>query len=252
MIYVKHGSEKPAPKPDDTPTEPPQEAGAGPATPAAARPRFSLPVPGYPARVPLPSALPQRPIRGNCRESGLIVVAHGRRVLTAGRRQMARDLRIHAYIVQRARSNRDDNRPRMRTTVSRGAVITALPGRYRPDDQPYQRDHSSDSHISLRKIGGGSFPSEGPRRQIDPSSTRYTADTRAGDVQCAAHPEPDDTRISRAGSFQIRCIVAADGLGRTYRAARIRGRNGARQPAAASAGPWRPSAFSAARSVVYR
>src|ERR1700677_3709969 len=143
---------------------------------------------------------------------------------------MARDLGIHAHVIERARQDRGHDCSRMSAANGRRAVITALAGRYRPDDQPNQENDPSGSHNYLRKTGS-TLDSEGPRILVAFSSTPPTADTRAGRIGFTAGLRRRDTRTSQAAAFRLRCIVAADGLGRKDRAARTRGTRRAHRPA---------------------
>jgi hypothetical protein len=146
------------------------------------RGRFSRRTYGYPARVPLPSA-PLRLLRRKARASPRIVLAQG---LAAGSRQMAGDLRIHAHIVERACRDRGDDRPGMGTALGGRAVITTLTGRYNPDDQPYQHDETSDSHVYLRKTRTSCCWKE-PRTRVVLSSTPAAAVIRLEGGQYAVH-----------------------------------------------------------------
>src|SRR5919201_5532117 len=67
--------------------------------------------------------------------------------------QMAGNLGVHAHVVQRAGRYRGDDRAGVGTVRPRRAVISALAGRDRPDNQPYQQDESTDSHFYLRMTG---------------------------------------------------------------------------------------------------
>src|SRR6516164_6295793 len=143
---------------------------------------------------------------------------------------MARDLGVHAHVIERACRDRGDDCSRVRATRGRRTVIPALPGRNHPDDQPYHQHAPSDSHINLRKTSS-SFPSEGPRIHAALSSTPYTADTPAGGLGCDAYSESDDTSTGRTAPLRPPCIVAGDGLGGKDRAARVRGTRSAHRPA---------------------
>src|SRR5262245_51552844 len=67
--------------------------------------------------------------------------------------QMAGNLGVNAYVVQRAGHQRGDDRAGVGTVIWRRAVISALTGRDRPDDQPYHQDEPTDSHLYLRMSG---------------------------------------------------------------------------------------------------
>src|SRR5580658_7676867 len=103
----------------------------------------------------------------------------------ARRGQMARDLRVHAHVIERAGRYGGDNRPAMGATRGRRAVITTLPRGDRADDQPYQQNYPTDSHIDLPKTGGSADTGE-PRANVVLSSTPRTADTRANRVRYGA------------------------------------------------------------------
>ena len=65
---------------------------------------------------------------------------------------MARDLRVHPRIIQRARGYRRDDRARVRTAIRGRTEITALRGRYYPDNEPDRHNEPSDSHGYLRNM----------------------------------------------------------------------------------------------------
>ena len=147
--------------------------------------------------------------------------------ITRGGR-MARDLRVHAHVVERSRCDGGGDRSRLRAVPRLRVVITALSGRYRADDQPDQQDDHSESHMYLRKTGASRACGE-PRIQVAPSSTPQAADMPAdrdpepAQAAYAARTPMRDTRGTAADPADLRCIVAGDGLGRTVDAARTRG-----------------------------
>ena len=100
--------------------------------------------------------------------------------------QMTRELRVHAYVVKRARQDGHEDRARVGTSCRRGVVVTALTGGYRSNYEPNQDDEPSESHMNLPKTGGSCF-SEEPRSRDVFSSTPLAADTRAGGDLYAAH-----------------------------------------------------------------
>src|SRR6266566_3006573 len=98
---------------------------------------------------------------------------------------MARDLRVHAHVVERARSNRGDDRARVGAVIRIRAVIATLAGRDCSDNQPYQQDEPSDSHFYLRKTGSSCISEELRARDVLTSTPR-AADTRGRGVRCPA------------------------------------------------------------------
>src|SRR5580704_13314909 len=109
---------------------------------------------------------------------------------------MARNLRVHAHVVERSGRDRGDDRAAVGAGVRRRAVISALSGRNCPDDQPYQQDKASDSHFYLQKTGS-SYLSEELRTPNAPTSTPCAADTRGRRVLCPASSASRDTRAGR-------------------------------------------------------
>src|SRR6266699_85765 len=98
---------------------------------------------------------------------------------------MARDLGVHAHVVERASRDRGDDRARVSAVLRGRAVISALAGCYRSDDQPNQQDEPSDSHFYLRNTGS-SYSSEELRTRDVSTSTPPTADTRGRTARCMA------------------------------------------------------------------
>ena len=203
----------------------------------ALRPRFSRRAPGYPARVP-PVQRCCHGRSGKFRETRRIVSVLG---LAAGRRQMAGYLRIHADVVERAGQDRDDDGPGMRTALIGRAVVTTLTSRYGPDDQPYQHNDASGSHMYLRKKGRSSHWNE-PRTRVVLASTLTSADMRPEGNQYAACGAPRDTDAFPADRVERRCILAADGLG-----CEDRGRRSSRRAALPRAWWRRPAVFAVTR-----
>src|SRR6266487_1221800 len=74
--------------------------------------------------------------------------------------QMAGNLRVHAYVVERTGRDRGDDVAGVGAVVRRRAVVSAPAGRDRADDQPYQHNEPSDSHLYLRQTSS-SYPSAG-------------------------------------------------------------------------------------------
>ncbi len=109
---------------------------------------------------------------------------------------MARNLRIHAHVVERSGRDRGDDRATVGAGVRRRAVISALAGRNCPDDQPYQQDKATDSHFCLQKTSS-SYPSEELRTPNASTSTPCAADTRGRRGLCPASSASRDTRAAR-------------------------------------------------------
>jgi len=160
---------------------------------------------------------------------------------------MARNLRVHADVVKRSGRDRGDDGTAVCAAVGRRAVISALPGCYCSDDQPYQQDKPSDSHSYLR-MTGSSCSSEELRTRNAPTATPPAADTRGRRMLCPASPAFADTRAAR---FTRRCIVSADGPGRQDRPARICGTRSAHPSAGSPAGRRWPAAPIGRSHVVY-
>jgi hypothetical protein len=121
---------------------------------------------------------------------------------------MAGNLRIHAYVIERAPRDSGDDRSGVSTALGGRTVIAALTGRYEPDDQPDQHDKTSDSHTYLRKTGH-SCRWRNPRTRVALSSTPEAAVIRLDGIQSAAC----GARAYPVGRPKCRCIVTADGLG---------------------------------------
>src|ERR1039457_2891993 len=68
---------------------------------------------------------------------------------------LARDLGIHAGIVERARDNRDDDRAGLGAAWARAGEVMSLAGRDRADDEPDDQQHRSDAHYYLRERQAG-------------------------------------------------------------------------------------------------
>src|SRR5580704_7569624 len=145
--------------------------------------------------------------------AGLFLREGGCPGLAARGRQMARDLGVHAHVIERACRDRGHDRSGVRAAFGRRAVITALAGCYRSDNQPDQQDDPSGPHHYLRKTGS-TLDSEGPRMQVALTSTPSTADTRGSGIRYPFHSRKRETSPSQAPPLLLRCIVAADGLGR--------------------------------------
>ncbi len=148
---------------------------------------------------------------------------------------MARNLGVHAHVVERACRDRGDDRAPMGAGGRRRTVISALAGRNRSDDQPYQQDEPSDSHFYLRKTGS-SYLSEELRTRDVPTSTPCATDTRGRRALNTADSAFRDTRPILADRFRRRCIVSADGLGWQDRAARTSGTRSVHPSAGSPAG----------------
>src|ERR1700751_2584551 len=96
--------------------------------------------------------------------------------------------------------------------VRRRAVVSALAGRNRTDDQPYQHNEPSDSHLYLRKTSSSYFSEELRTRDVS-TSTPPAADTRERSSECPANSAFRATRPIPTRRFPGRCIVSADGPG---------------------------------------
>src|ERR1700678_2967789 len=103
------------------------------------------------------------------------------------RRQAARDLRIHAHVVERTGQDRRHDVAGVGAGGGRRTVIAALAGRDRTDDQPYEQDNPADPHIYLRKTRGSCHSPE-PQTRVAPSSTPLGTDTRTRPAPSAADP----------------------------------------------------------------
>src|SRR5215472_18565560 len=156
-------------------------------------------------------------------------------------RQMAGNLGVNAYVVERAGRDRGDDGAGVRAILGRRAVISALPGGNYPDDQPYQQDESSDSHFYLRETGSSRLSGELQTRDVS-TSTRYAPDTRERAAECPADSAFRATGPIPAKRFLRRCIVSADGPGWQDRAARTCGTTSAYPSAGCPAGRRRSSA----------
>lgn len=162
------------------------------------------------------------------------------------RGQVARELRVHAHVVERTRRDRRNDVAGVRARRRGRAVVAALTGRDRPNDQPYKQYDAADSHIYLRRTGGSGH-SPGPRTRVALSSTPLAMDTRTRPAPYGADP----TFFAIGGAleclFRCRCIVAADGPGCKPRAApssagRTRlsaGPHAGPRQSAVSSGAWR-------------
>src|ERR1700730_6425064 len=139
---------------------------------------------------------------------------------------MARELGVHAHVIERACHDRGHDRSRVRTAFRRRAVITALAGCYRSDDEPNQQDDRSGPHHYLRKTGSTLDP-EGPRMVVAFSSTPCTADTRGSGVRYSPHSRQPAKSTTLAAPFRLRCMVAGDGT---------RGTRSSHRPAVPAAG----------------
>ena len=152
------------------------------------------------------------PVRERGRGGGRAATTRGGRSLVAGGRQMAGDLRVDAYVIERARHNGGDNVARVGTALRGRAVVTTLTSGYCTDDQPDHHDKTSNTHVHLRKTGRC-----GHREVLRPgaiiSSTPAAADTRAEGIVYAVCGTPGDFGTFPATISERRCIVAADGLG---------------------------------------
>ena len=146
--------------------------------------------------------------------------------------QMAGNLRVHAHVVERASRNRGDDVAGVGAVSRRRAVVSALPGSNCPDNQPYQQDESSDSHLHLRRTGSSCSSEELRTRDVS-TSTPCAADTRERSVECPADLAFPATSRIPAKCFGRRCIVSADDPGWQDRAARTCGTTGA-HPSAGS------------------
>src|SRR5208283_2954971 len=123
--------------------------------------------------------------------------------------KMARNLRVHAHVVERSGRDRGYDRATVGAGLRRRAVISSLAGRNCSDDQPYQHDEPSESHFYLPKTCSSCSSEELRTRDVS-TSTPCAADTHERRIVCPA----------RAVRFTRRCIVSADGPGRQDRAAR--------------------------------
>ena len=128
----------------------------------------------------------------------------------ARRGQMTRNLGINAYVVERTRKDRDDDRARVSTGSRRRAVIATLASCDRPDDQPNHYDQPSDSHSYLQEKGSSGYSVELRTRDL-PSSTPSAVATRGWRLLYTAHSDARDTRPIFAAGFPHRCILRADG-----------------------------------------
>jgi len=156
---------------------------------------------------------------------------------------MAGNLRIHANIVERASRDRDEDRSNIAAVLGGRAIVTALTSRYSPDDESYQHDETSDSHIYLRERGRSGRLNE-PRTRVVPTTTPAAADIHRDGFQYAARSTSRDTHAFPVGRLQRRGIVTADGLGCEYRG---RGKRHSAWPAFSRARRRRPAACPVAR-----
>src|ERR1700678_2398169 len=104
---------------------------------------------------------------------------------------MAVDLRVHAYVIERARHNSGDNVARVSAVLRGRAVIASLTSGYRANDQPDQHDQTSDTHVYLRETGR-CCRREVLRPRAVFSSTRAAADTRAEGIVYGVCGKPGD------------------------------------------------------------
>src|SRR6266487_1005475 len=74
----------------------------------------------------------------------------GRRLgaLLAGLRDQAFSLGVHANVIERASQDCHGYRPALGTVGAGSAVVAALPGGDRPDDQPHDHHAGEDTHVS--------------------------------------------------------------------------------------------------------
>jgi len=164
----------------------------------------------------------EREFNLNREQLGQLVPRMPNRASAARSGQMAGNLRVHAHVVERAGRDRGDDVAGVGAVSRRRAVVSALPGSNCPDNQPYQQDEPTDSHLYLRR-SGSSCSSEELRTRDVSTSTPCAADTRERSVECPADSAFRATSHIPAKCFGRRCIVSADGPGWQGRAARTCG-----------------------------
>src|SRR6266496_2874107 len=127
--------------------------------------------------------LPKGEFNLNREQFDLLVPGMATRTSAARSGQMAGNLRVHAHVVERAGRDRGDDVAGVGAVGRRRAVVSALPGSNCPDNQPYQQDESSDSHLYLRRTGSSCSSEELRTRDVS-TSTPCAADTRERSVEC--------------------------------------------------------------------
>ena len=156
---------------------------------------------------------------------------------------MAGNLRIHANVVERAGHDRDEDRSNIAAVLGGRAIVTALTSRYGPDDEPYQHDDTSDSHMYLRERGRSGRWNES-RTWVVSTTTAAAADIHRDGFQYVADSTPRDTHAFPVGRFECRGIVTADGLGCEDRG---RGKRISARPACSRARRRRSAGYPVAR-----
>jgi hypothetical protein len=107
----------------------------------------------------LRESLGQRPVRYQCHLA--IAARTASETSLTGLRCLARGLRVHPEVVERARNNRQSDSAHL-DAVGGPAVVVTLAGGHRPDNQPHHKQYRCDSHCYLRKA-----------RSLDGSSAYY-------------------------------------------------------------------------------